>query len=161
MAEDKFCTRCGSALEERTVEGRARLACSAESCDYIRWDNPVPVVAAIVEHDDRVVLVRNHGWPDKMFGLVTGYLEKGESPETGVLREVSEELGLEGEVAGLVGVYAFEAKNELIVAYHVVARGEIRLGEELAAYKAIEPARLKPWPFGTGHAVKDWLARRP
>ena len=30
----------------------------------------------IVEHPDGVLLVRNHGWPEKMFGLVTGFLER-------------------------------------------------------------------------------------
>jgi len=39
-------------------------------------------------------------------------------------------------------------------------QGEIVLGKELADLKIIPPDRLKPWPFGTGPAVKDWLARR-
>jgi NADH pyrophosphatase NudC (nudix superfamily) len=159
MDPAKFCARCGTTLEERTIDGRARLACSSESCDFVHWNSPVPVVAAIVQLEDQIVLVRNHGWPDKMFGLVTGFLEKGEAPDRGVLREVDEELGLSGEVAGLVGVYAFEAKNELIVAYHVIATGEVRLGDELAAHKCVPVDRLKPWPFGTGHAVRDWLER--
>jgi hypothetical protein len=33
-------------------------------------------------------------------------------------------------------------------------------GDEIAAYKRIAPERLRPWPFGTGQAVADWLARR-
>lgn len=159
MVEAKHCTRCGTLLQERIIEGRARLACPGPGCDFVHWDNPVPVVAAIVERGDKVILVRNHGWPAKVLGLVAGFLEKDEHPEQGVLREVDEELGLGGQVAGLVGVYPFEAKNELILAYHVIAEGTVRLGPELAAYKEIEPAHLKPWPFGTGPAVRDWLAR--
>ncbi|HEY8428522.1 MAG TPA: NUDIX domain-containing protein, partial [Sandaracinaceae bacterium] len=77
-----------------------------------------------------------------------------------VLREVREELGLDGEVESLVGAYGFEQRNELIVAYHVRARGEVRLGEELEAFKRVPIEKLRPWPFGTGHAVRDWLARR-
>lgn len=131
--------------------------------DFVFWNNPLPVVAAIVqmgpgEHEGEVVLVRNHGWPEKMFGLVTGFLEKGESPEQGVLRELREELGLEGEVVRLVGVYSFEQRNELIVAYHVRAHGTIALGEEIAQVKSVPREKLRPWPFGTGLAVKDWLA---
>jgi NAD+ diphosphatase len=104
--------------------------------------------------------VRNHGWPDKWFGLVTGFLEREETPEVGVLREVQEELGLAAEMVRLVGVYGFAAKNELIVAYHVRAEGEITLGDELEAYKIVPVPRLRPWPFGTGDAVRDWLAAR-
>ena len=58
-----------------------------------------------------------------------------------------------GEVVPLVGVYAFEQRNEVIVAYHVRARGEIKLGDELEAYKLVPTDKLKPWPFATGLAV--------
>ena len=118
------------------------------------------MVAAIVEHEGKVVLVRAQGWPEKMYGLVTGFLEAGEAPEVGVLRELKEELGLDGEVVSLVGAYTFELRNELIVAYHVRATGTLVLGDELVGYKAVDPEKLRPWPFGTGQAVADWLARR-
>lgn len=154
----KFCPRCATPLVPREAGGRSRLACPAESCGFVFWDNPLPVVAAIVEHEGAVVLVRNHGWPEKLFGLVTGFLERDESPEAGVLREVKEELGLDAEVVRLVGAYAFPQRNELIVAYHVRATGPITLGEELAAFKSIAPEKLRPWDFGTGLAVRDWLA---
>jgi len=40
------------------------------------------------------------------------------------------------------------------------AAGTVRLNEELAAYRRIAPEKLRPWEFGTGLAVADWLARR-
>lgn len=165
----KFCLRCGTRLEQRSAvapappvaaEDRPRLACPAEGCSFVHYDNPLPVVAAIVEREDKVVLARAVGWPENMFGLVTGFLERGESPEDGVLREVKEELGLDGRVVRLVGVYPFEMRNELIVAYHVKAEGPIVRGPELAAIKEVPIVKLKPWPFGTGLAVRDWLAER-
>jgi ADP-ribose pyrophosphatase YjhB (NUDIX family) len=124
------------------------------------WDNPTPVVAAIVEFDGEVVLVRNKEWPEKMFGLVTGFLEKGESPEEGILREVKEELGLEGRIEDFVGYYSFFQMNQLILAFHVKAQGKIVLGEELAEIKSVMPNKLRPWRFGTGYAVQDWLDKK-
>jgi len=156
----KHCPRCATLLETRTFEGRDRRACPAEGCGFVFYDNPLPVVAAIVEVEDGVVLVRNHGWPEKLFGLVTGFLERGESPEDATLRELHEELGLAGEIVRLVGVYTFEQRNEVIIAYHVRAHGEVRLGEELAQWKVIAKEKLRPWPFGTGLAVSDWLAQK-
>jgi hypothetical protein len=50
--------------------------------------------------------------------------------------------------------------NQVIMAYHVRAEGTIILGEELADYKHVLPALLRPWPMGTGEAVRDWLAAR-
>ena len=92
-----------------------------------------------------------------MYGLVTGFLEPRENPAEGVLREVHEELGIIGENRGLVGVYEFVKRNQVIIAYHVETRGDIALGEELAEYKLIEPAQCRVWPFATGLALRDWL----
>lgn len=156
----KFCPLCRSELVIAEVDGRQRKKCVTETCDYVFWENPTPVVAAIVELDGDVVLVRNKGWPEKMFGLVTGFLEKGETPEEGVVREVKEELGLKGEIAGFVGHYSFFRMNQLILAYHIKAHGEIVIGEELAEVKPVSPERLRPWRSGTGYAIQDWLNAR-
>jgi NADH pyrophosphatase NudC (nudix superfamily) len=156
----KFCPMCGSDLIDAEIDGFQRRACSAEGCDYVFWDNPTPVVAAIVERGGQVILVRNKGWPDKMFGLVTGFLEKGETPDEGVIREVKEELGLDGRVERFVGYYAFDHMNQLILAFHVKVEGPIVLGDELEEIKELPPERLRPWRFGTGYAVSDWLAHR-
>ena len=153
-----FCPNCGAMLGERVLGGRSRRACPSPTCGFVHWNNPVPVAAAIVEMDGEVVLVRNKGWPEKMFGLVTGFIEEGEAPHIAALREVREELGLSGEQANLVGAYAFEQANQLIVAYHVPTTGSITLGEELIEAKRVSISKLRPWPFGTGAAVHDWLS---
>lgn len=155
MPRFRFCPRCAAPL----VDGD-RPGCPDNSCGFVHYDNPVPVVAAIVEHEGDVVLVRSRGWPEKWFGLVTGFLEKGESPEAGTLRELKEELGLDGAIVQLVGVYPFEPMNQLIVAYHVRATGTVALGDELAACRRVPPEKLRPWAAGTGQAVADWLAGR-
>ena len=156
----KYCLQCGDELSARNINGRDYLACSTKDCAYVFWDNPLPVVAAVVEHEGNVLLARNKAWPPKMFGLVTGFLEKGESPDDAVLREVEEELGLEAKLLAMIGVYTFLEQNQIIIAYHVVAKGDIKMGEELAEVISVAPCNLRPWPFGTGHAVRDWLEKR-
>jgi len=153
----KFCPLCGAALTENILDQQTRLQCSKDDCDFVHWNNPVPVVAAIVEFDGKVVLARNAEWPEKMFGLITGFLEQGETPEEGIVREVKEELDLESTIVAFVGTYSAFQSNQLILAYHLTANGSIRLSEELVEYKLIEKHKLKPWPFATGMAVKDWL----
>ncbi len=155
-----FCPLCTTELQMLSIHGEMRLACPAPDCEFVHWDNPTPIVAAIVEHNKHIILARNKQWPEKMFGLITGFLEKNEDPKIGVLREVKEELGLDGDIVDLVGLYISRRMNQLIIAYHVKAWGEIVLGEELVEAKAISPEKLKPWPFGTGRAVADWLSRR-
>lgn len=157
MTDPRFCPRCATPLTHFDHEGKSRLGCPDATCGYVHWDNPVPVVAAIIEHHGQVLLARNRTWPEKMFGLVTGFLERGETPAEAVLREVAEETGLAGEVVSLVGVYAFAPHNQVILAYHVRTEGEVRLGEELVEVKLLPPGKVRTWPFGTGQALADWL----
>lgn len=161
MAQMNFCPQCASPLIAGFASGRNRLIC-AKPCGYIFYDNPLPVVGAIVEYDNNtVVLVQNVGWPADWFGLVTGFLEKGEEPAEAILREIREEIGLNAEIIERLGIYTFYQRNEVIITYHVRATGEIRIdATEIQAYKLVAIDKLKPWPFGTGPAVKDWLTRR-
>jgi NAD+ diphosphatase len=154
----KFCPRCAGGLDTLPLGGRPRSACTA--CGFTHWNNPLPVVAAIIEYQGQIVLARNAAWPPKVFALITGFLEAGETPEQGIAREVEEETSLIATDVALVGVYEFTRKNELIIAYHVKAEGEIKLSEELADYKLVPPAELRPWKMGTGLALADWMRAR-
>ena len=71
-----------------------------------------------------------------------------------------EETSLRAESTSLIGVYDFQRMNQLIVAYHVVARGPVRLSPELLEYKLFEPKDVLCWPAGTGYALADWLKAR-
>jgi len=153
-----YCPLCATALTRRVAGGRERSACPA--CGWVHWDNPTPVVAAVIELDGQVLLARNAAWPQGMFALVTGFLERDESPADAVMREVREETSLEPLAAHLIGVYDFARHNQVIIGYHVPARGEVRLSEELAEVKLIAPEKVRPWPVATGLALADWLRAR-
>lgn len=155
-----YCPQCATPLHEAAHGGRVRKACPKSDCGFVYWNNPAPVVAGIVEHEGLVVLARNVGWPENWHGLVTGFLEADESPEEGLRREVKEELDLDVTQLTYLGLYDFSQRNQLIIAYHALAVGEIKLSEELADIRRVHPDKLRPWPTGTGQAVADWLARR-
>ena len=159
MPKYNFCPQCGKPLVEEEKAEKVRKTCADDACGFIFWDNPLPVVAAIVERKGHVILVQSIGWPASWFGLVTGFLEKGEMPEEAVLREVQEEIGLEVEMGGYIGMYPFYRMNQLIIADHVIAKdGEIKLDEtELAAYREVPIEKVQPWAAGTGIALRDWL----
>lgn len=155
----RFCPLCGHTLE-KAARAIAPLRCSAPGCNFVWWNNPIPIVAGIVEFPQGVVLVHAKDWPPKIFTLVSGFLETGEDPARAIVREVCEELGLEGRVESLVGNYAFPEQNQLILAYHLTAKGEIRRGQELDDHRVIPVNRLRAWEFGTGLAIQDWLCTR-
>ena len=160
-----FCPNCATPLQllAQMEDGgeKARLRCPA--CAWTHWNNPTPVLAAIIECADRdgmVLLARNAAWQGRMFALITGFMEAGETPEEGIAREVLEETALTVESVDLVGVWDFQRMNQVIIAYHAVARGEIVLSPELVEYKLYPPHDVRCWPAGTGYALADWLKSR-
>lgn len=158
--ELKYCPQCGGALAAVEIDGFQRMACPDPECGYTFWFNPTPVVAGLVEYEGDVLLIQNKDWPPGWWGLLTGFLEKDETPGQGMLRELREELGLEGEIAGLIGLYSFFRMNQIIAAFHVRAWGPITVGDELNGYKAVPIDKLRPWKGATGKATADWLAAR-
>jgi alkylated DNA nucleotide flippase Atl1 len=153
----QFCPLCRSELLRREIGERERLHCAAPGCGFVHWDNPVPVAAVIVEHGEDIILANNVSWPEHIYSVITGFVERGETPEQAAVREVAEELGITAGPPAFVGIYPFHTMNQLILAYHVHAEGEIVLGAELRAYKRINRSSLKPWRGATGTAVRDWL----
>ena len=161
--EYRFCPLCATPLTWLTqLEDSGpvqRLRCPA--CGWTHWNNPTPVLAAIIEGEDgRVLLARNAAWPGKMFALITGFMEAGESPQQGIAREIKEETDLDTLACHLVGAYEFLRMNQIIIAYHVRAQGQVTLSPELADYRWYAPQDLKCWPAGTGYALADWLRSR-
>jgi len=158
----RFCPNCATALtlmaEMEDGGEKTRLRCPA--CDYTHWNNPTPVLAAVVEYEGKVLLARNAAWPAKMFALITGFMEAGETPEYGIEREIKEETSLDTQALKLIGVYDFQRMNQVIIAYHAVCSGKVSLSPELVDYRLYELDKLQCWPAGTGYALADWLRSR-
>jgi NAD+ diphosphatase len=158
----RFCPMCASPLEVRAEaeDGGAveRLRCT--SCAYVHWNNPTPVLAAVIELEGKVLLARNAAWPGRMFALITGFMEAGETPEDGIRREIAEETSLHTESLELLGVWDFQRMNQLIVAYGARCTGAVKLSPELVEYKLLAPEQVKCWPGGTGQAMATWLRQR-
>ncbi len=157
-----YCPQCATPLARITQledsGDKERLRCPA--CDYTHWNNPTPVLAAVVEYHGQILLARNAAWPGKMYGLITGFMEAGETPQEGIAREIAEETALHTEALNLIGVYDFQRMNQVIIAYHAVCQGEVQLSPELVDYRLYAPEAVKCWPAGTGYALADWLTSR-
>lgn len=140
----KFCPECRTPLVERELNDRRRLIC--EECGFIYWNNPLPVAgAAIIDERGHILLVRRSVWPKLGYwNLPAGFMEFGESAESGALREVKEETGLDIEIAGfLTSVGAVHSKwpwssLTFVFFYGHVLGGELTPGDDadLARYFA-------------------------
>jgi NAD+ diphosphatase len=92
--------------------------------------------------------------------LITGFMEAGETPQAGIAREIKEETNLDVRELNLIGVYDFQRMNQVIIAYHALAEGEVKLSPELVDYRLYDYDAVKCWPAGTGYALADWLRGR-
>ena len=159
VSDFRFCPQCAAALQPTTLmeDGGEKTRNRCPACGWTHWNNPTPVLAGIVEYRGQVLLARNAAWTHRMFALITGFMEAGETPEAGIAREVLEETNLVVQSTRLIGVYEFMRMNQVLIAYYVVADGQIRLSPELAEYKLLAPEDVVCWPAGTGYAMAEWL----
>ena len=133
----KFCPQCATPLADITLAedggDKTRLRCPA--CDFTHWNNPTPVLAAVIEYNGQMLLARNAAWPGKMYALITGFMEAGETPEEGIAREIRRRPTSPPVPSSCLGVYDFQRMNQVIIAYHAVCHGEVKLSPELVDYR--------------------------
>ena len=81
-----------------------------------------PAVICLV-HDggDRAVLARQTVWPQRMFSLLAGFVEAGESFELCVAREIREEIGLTVRDVRYLGSQPWPFPRSLMVGFHAIA----------------------------------------
>ena len=81
-----------------------------------------PAVICLV-HDgaDRAVLARQTVWPARMFSLLAGFVEAGESFETCVMREICEEIGLTVHDVRYLGSQPWPFPRSLMIGFHAIA----------------------------------------
>ncbi len=97
----RHCPYCGSTLKR---DPRPSLVCS--SCEAVIYQNPKPVVAAIIEKDGKVLLARRAaGLRAGKWDLPGGFVELDETAEEALVREVREEVGCEVRLHGVLGVF--------------------------------------------------------
>lgn len=102
--------------------GWARLNPLTGAEEFPRID---PAIICLV-HDghDRAVLARQSVWPARLFSLIAGFVEAGESFEACVVREVAEEIGLAVDDVQYLGSQPWPFPRSLMVGFHAVGDPE-------------------------------------
>ncbi len=110
-----YCPQCATPLAfiTKAEDGGDELRLRCPACDFTHWNNPVPVLAAVIEYEGQILLARNAAWPGKMYALITGFMEAGETPQEGIAREIAEETNLRTDSLDLIGVYDFQRTHSI------------------------------------------------
>ena len=94
-----YCWSCG-----RSIESGLTGDCS--TCGAPLWDNLIPGSSAIVEHGQKVLLVRRKMPPwQGTWDIPGGFCEAYEHPACTAAREVLEETGLSVQIVSLLGMW--------------------------------------------------------
>jgi ADP-ribose pyrophosphatase YjhB (NUDIX family) len=134
-----------SALALPPEEVRARLA---RDLGYVTAK--VGAEAAIFDEEDRILLIRRSD--DHCWGLVSGWVDAGESPADTIVREVEEEIGLDATIVALVDVFGRQASQQngphgavAVLYLCTVAPGEITLSHETLDARYWNIDDVDPW----------------
>uniref|UniRef100_Q3AQ67 8-oxo-dGTPase n=1 Tax=Chlorobium chlorochromatii (strain CaD3) TaxID=340177 RepID=Q3AQ67_CHLCH len=130
MKPYSYCPHCRTELASAMIDGRDRLHCPA--CAWVNYLNPLPVAVAyaVNERNELLVIRRAYEPARNEWALPGGFLEIGEDPHHGCLRELHEETALSGTIQHLIGVYQREVEmygSLLVIAYKVLVSDDSAL----------------------------------
>jgi ADP-ribose pyrophosphatase YjhB (NUDIX family) len=133
-------------------------------------ERPVVTVGAIIERSDgKLLLIRTHKWRGR-WGLPGGKVERGETLEDALRRELREETGL--EIDGIEFVTAQESIDSpefhepahmLLMNYHSPPQAsEVRLNEEaeVSVWATPDEALALELNTPTRTLIERWLEKR-
>ena len=125
------------------------------------FPHPRLAVDAVALRGDRVLLVRRGGGPfEGRWALPGGFVDRGERLEEAVLRELFEETGVTGTIAGLVGAYSRPDRDPrghtVSVVYAIsVGDGEVEGGDDAVEAAWHDLASPPPLAFDHDEILAD------
>jgi ADP-ribose pyrophosphatase YjhB (NUDIX family) len=155
MDQKTHCHFCGGTLISKFIEGRDRRFCN--SCERPIYENPIPATCIVVVNgQDQILLVKRDVAPKKgQWCLPGGFIELGEPPEEGALRELLEETGIKGKIETLLGVRttpSIHYHSVLMVGYLVRQfQGTPVAGDDAAEAQWFSQKNLPPIAFDSHH----------
>jgi ADP-ribose pyrophosphatase YjhB (NUDIX family) len=140
-----YCPWCSAELVEAHVDGKTRKRCP--ECDFIHYRNPVPAAGAIIEKDNKILMVKRK-YPPRIgdWTLPAGFMEWGESSAACCVREIAEETGLEVKLTSSYKVYSGKddprTRAVLILYIAEITGGKLRPGDDAGEVEYFSMAEM-------------------
>lgn len=132
----KYCIECGTKLTMKYLESEGKEIPYCESCGQFRFPIFNTAVSMIVTDlkTDKILLIQQYN--REFYVLVAGYINKGESVENAVVREVKEETGLDVVKLQFNKTEYYERSNTLMINFvaYVDDGSKINCNEEVDRY---------------------------
>lgn len=119
----KYCIECGNKLQLKYLENEGIIPYCTR-CEEYRFPifNTACSMVVLNKEKNKILLIQQYGKPSYI--LVAGYINKGESAEHTVAREVKEEVGLDIIEIGFNKSKYFAKSNTLMLNFYCVAENE-------------------------------------
>ena len=130
-----YCPVCGRPLQLRPHPTEPPTAW-CEGCGDWRFPLYSTAVSVILLNPgrDRMLLIRQYGDPDPV--LVAGYVDKGETAEEALFREVREELGMTARSPRFLGSHYYAPSETLMLNFlAVLEEDEAHPGPEVDSWE--------------------------
>ena len=153
-----FCPHCSTKIAKKDENGTLRDWC--HTCNVYFYENPLPVVSAIVVRDRQILLVKRGRVPYRgSWCLPTGFAETGESIEDAALRELEEEAGIRGKILGLVDVDSctnYFYGDLIFVTFEIeYVRGQLSSGDDSVGVKYFSLQKIPKLAFQSNTKAVD------
>ena len=140
----KYCEKCGAELVERYLENEGIIPYCNHCREYRFPKYNVAVSIITVDYEnERILLIKQYG--SDSYILVAGYVNKGESPEDAVARELREETGLAAGTVKYNRSRYFPPSDTLMLnfACHIKGSSDLSLNNEVdeARWMSFDEAR--------------------
>ena len=170
-ARHRFCAACGGPT--KITKGGWQRNC--EACGTQHFPRTDPVTIMLVESNDKLMLGRGKGWPERTYSALAGFVEPGESIEEAVAREVLEESGITARDVRYIASQPWPFPSQLMIGCHAMADDEaITLDEtELADARWFTRAEINaalagdpeapmncPAPQAIAHHLLTWWTKQ-
>ncbi len=159
-----FCPKCGKDLEIFNEHGKDRLRC--KNCGFIFYQNAKPTASVLIENDKgEILLTRRAIEPLKGYwDTAGGFCEEDEHPEDAARREIKEELGVDVELTGLVGIFmdCYGDGGDWTINLHYSGRikgGDIKPADDIDGYEWFPLDSLPEVAFESGKSALDMLKK--
>ena len=116
----RFCPRCGTPLVRKDSP---ELAMRCPSCRRDFYPRLNPAVIMRVVHGDKILLARRGPADRRVFSVLAGFVEAGETLEEAVAREVKEEVGLDIVRVRYLKSQPWPFPNNLMIGFEAEAAG--------------------------------------
>lgn len=109
-----FCSNCGTSVIVRVPAGDDKPRHVCDNCGTIHYKNPLMVIGAIPEWEDRILLCRRAIEPRLGYWtLPAGFMELGETTGAAAIRETLEEANARIELNGLYTMLSVPHANQV------------------------------------------------